>query len=116
MVLPEKRLMLPEVYTTRSAFQFQRLAFAFEKLKSDNPLVSLETSPTELKLRVMDESFDLKLDPKRQTIWLTVPNDGTFEYYYDEQNERWIGWSDGHMLDELLSRSLLSKVQGYLDL
>mmetsp|Transcript_7385 Transcript_7385/g.13740 ORF Transcript_7385/g.13740 Transcript_7385/m.13740 type:complete len:139 (+) Transcript_7385:569-985(+) len=117
MMLPDKRLVPNEVYEQRAANQLQRLTQAFEKLRADNSaVVSIEGTKSGVKLSVQSEEFTIKTDPQRQTIWLTVPVEGAFEYYYDEGNERWIGWADGHMLEELLARSVLSKVQGYLDL
>jgi frataxin-like iron-binding protein CyaY len=116
MLLPDKQLMLPETFEKRSSHQLQRLTSAFEKLKADNPSVDYEASKSSVTLTLQSAVFDVRVDPQRQSIWLSVPIEGTFEYYYDEHNERWIGWADGHLMEELLARSVLSKVQGYLDL
>lgn len=115
-LLPDKCLLSPENFDELSRSQLQRLTKAFTKLKSDNPFVAFKSSDSTLDIKLKADEYSIQLDSPNQAIVLTIPVEGAFEYYYDQENERWIGWADGHLLEEMLARCVLSKVQGYLDL
>ena len=114
--VPEKELIDPSEFTKHSQDFLYKIKIALEDIKASNDDSSLEVQHSTIKFTNKDFTVHIERKFNDQCIQLMIGNGITQNYFYDQNVERWISVSDGHLLEEILCREITEKCQGFFNI